>query len=60
MRLLSGRQTIRVRAALPPEATGGEQLVPLALEVQACDDEVCLAPAKVPLLLRLQVRAAGR
>ncbi len=59
VRLLAGRQVVRVSATLPADAAPGRRRLSLALEVQACDDKSCLAPAKLPLTLDLEV-APGR
>ena len=55
VQLLTGRQRIRVKAPVAATAAGGAHFLPLALELQACDDQACLAPAKVALPLRLEV-----
>ncbi len=63
VRLLAGRQTIAVRGVLPDSCRAGARRVELVLEVQACDDAVCLAPARIVLPLRLEVAGpdgAGR
>jgi hypothetical protein len=56
--LLTGRQSVHVRATLTAGASGKLE-VPLGLEVQACDDQRCLAPATIPLKLKLEARGPG-
>ncbi len=55
--LLDGRQRIAVRGVLADTCRPGRLSLPLAVEVQACDDQRCLAPAAVPAPVVLQVRA---
>jgi hypothetical protein len=57
--LLTGRQLIHVKAKLAAGASGKLD-VPLGLEVQACDDQRCLAPATIPLKLKLDVKRSAR
>ena len=59
VKLLEGRQVIRVRSTVAAGAKPGKIDVPLGLEVQACDDQRCLAPATIPLRLRLDVKRPG-
>lgn len=58
--LLHGRQSVRVAGTLPADTPPGARELALTLEVQACDDQRCLAPARLPLTLRLDVPKPGK
>lgn len=55
-RVLDGRLLIPVVAVVGPKAPLGRARLDLTLTVQACNDRLCLAPAFLPLPLRLEVR----
>ena len=54
-----GKFTIRLRLATAADAPLGAQKIPLVLRYQACNDEACLPPVKLPLTAELEVAPAG-
>lgn len=63
MAVYEGKITVRVRVEAQPSAALGPVKIPLVLRFQACNDELCLPPAKLSLTAELQVapaRAASR
>lgn len=53
--MISGQETIRASALVPADLPVGVVELELALTVQACDDKTCLAPAYLPVKLKLTV-----
>ena len=54
--MIEGRQTIKASALVPASLTKGRHDLPLLVMVQACDDKTCLAPARVPVSVTLEVK----
>ena len=53
---ISGKEAITGSALVPAELAAGEHTLNLAVTVQACDDKTCLAPADLPVKLKLTVK----
>jgi hypothetical protein len=53
--MLEGKETIKVSALVPASLAKGEYELELAVTVQACDDKTCLAPAFLPVSVKLKV-----
>ena len=54
-----GKFTVRLRLAAENDAPLGAQKIPLILRYQACNDEACLPPVKLPLTADVAVSATG-
>ncbi len=54
-----GKFTLRLRLAAGPDAPLGPHKLPLVLRYQACNDEACLPPVKLPIVAELEVAPAG-
>lgn len=54
--MISGKETITASATVPAGLAAGEHELKLAVTVQACDDKTCLAPAYLPVKLKLNVK----
>jgi hypothetical protein len=55
VRVLSGRHEIGFAATVPDDLAPGEYEVALTLAVQACDHSRCLAPAFLPVAVKVRV-----
>ena len=55
----SGQVTLVLRLAAGADAPLGPQTIPMTLRFQACNDNSCLPPVKVPVEAKFQVVAAG-
>jgi Thiol:disulfide interchange protein DsbD, N-terminal len=55
----TGRVTLRVRVAVLDGAPLGPRKLPVALRYQACNDQMCLPPVKLPLVVEVRVVPAG-
>lgn len=53
--MIEGKEKIQASALVPAELEAGEHDLNLKLTVQACDDKTCLAPAFLPVNLKLTV-----
>ena len=53
--MLEGKNGIEATALVPAGLAPGEHELGLLLTVQACDDKICLAPAKVPVKMTLTI-----
>jgi len=53
--MLEGKNEIEVSARVPADLTTGTHTLDLKLTVQACDDKTCLAPAYIPVQVKLTV-----
>ena len=51
-----GETAIKITLQATGDAGKGLRKIPIALRVQACDDSVCYAPAKIDLALHLTVK----
>ncbi|MFO7654942.1 MAG: protein-disulfide reductase DsbD family protein [Candidatus Krumholzibacteriia bacterium] len=54
--VLEGDEAIHASAVVPDGMAAGEHDLALGLTVQACDDKICLAPAVIPVHLKLTVQ----
>ncbi len=54
-----GSATLRMKLQAPPEAPLGAHQLALTLSYQACNDEACLPPAKLPVIADLEIAPAG-
>jgi hypothetical protein len=59
MAVYEGKATVRIKLEAQPSAALGPVKIPLVLRFQACNDELCLPPAKLSLTAELQVAPAG-
>jgi len=55
----TGSVTLRLKLAVDEKATLGAMSIPATLRYQACNDNACLPPVKLPVVLRVNVVAAG-
>lgn len=55
----SGSVTLKLKLAVDEKAVLGGTSIPVTLRYQACNDNACLPPVKVPVVLRVNVAAAG-
>ncbi len=53
--VLNGRHEIAFAATVPSEMVAGEYEITLTLAVQACDHTRCLAPAFLPVTLKVHI-----
>lgn len=53
--MIEGKEKIQASALVPAGLSAGEHDLALKLTVQACDDKTCLAPAYLPVVLKLTV-----
>jgi hypothetical protein len=51
--------TVRLKLQVATDAPLGAQKIPLTLRYQACNDEACLPPVKIPLSANLEIASAG-
>jgi len=51
--------TLRMKLEAAADAPLGQRKVPLLLHYQACNDEVCLPPVKLPLTAEIEIAPAG-
>jgi hypothetical protein len=59
MAVYEGRFTVRMALEAEPGAPTGAVKIPMTLRFQACNDQLCLPPAKQPLTAEFEVAAAG-
>ncbi len=53
--MIEGKKVIKASAVVPDSLAKGEYELGLQVTVQACDDKVCLAPAFLPVVVKLTV-----
>ena len=53
--MLEGKNSIEVTAQVPADLAAGTHALDMKLTVQACDDKTCLAPAYIPVQVKLTV-----
>jgi len=54
--MLEGKNVIKASAQVPADLPKGEHALILSVVVQACDDKTCLAPAYMPVNIKLTVK----
>lgn len=59
LRVYEGRVTLRMKLEATPSAPLGRHELPLTLRYQACSQEACLPPVKIPVTVQLEVVPAG-
>ncbi len=59
MAVYEGRFTVRLTLEAEPGAPAGAVKIPLTLRFQACNDQLCLPPARLPLSAELEVAPSG-
>jgi hypothetical protein len=59
MAVYEGRFTVRLTLEAEAGAPTGAVKIPMTLKFQACNDQLCLPPAKQPLAAEFTVAAAG-
>ncbi len=53
--MIEGKAVLKASALVPDSLAKGEHELKLEVTVQACDDKVCLAPAYLPVVVKLTV-----
>ncbi len=53
------RATLRMKLAATAKAPLGRQEIPLVLRYQACNQQLCLPPVKIPVTVELEIAPAG-
>ena len=53
--MIEGKDVIKASALVPADLAVGEHELAFSVTVQACDDKMCLAPAYIPVTLKLTV-----
>lgn len=59
MAVYQGKTTVRIKLEAQPGAALGPVKIPLVIRFQACNDELCLPPARLSLTAEVQVAPAG-
>jgi hypothetical protein len=59
MAVYEGRFLVRMRLEAEPTAPAGPVKIPLTLRFQACNDQLCLPPARLPVAAEFEVAPAG-
>jgi thiol:disulfide interchange protein DsbD len=59
LNVYTGSVTLKLRLLVQPNATIGGVTIPVTLRYQACNDAACLPPVKIPVIIPLNVAAAG-
>lgn len=54
--MIEGKEKITASALIPEGLPAGEHDLELSVTVQACDDKTCLAPAFLPVVVKLTVQ----
>lgn len=54
--MIEGKEKIHAAAVVPEGLAPGEHVLEFALTVQACDNKTCLAPADLPVKVKLAVK----
>ena len=54
--MIEGKDLIKASAMVPAGMPAGEYPLEFEITVQACDDKTCLAPAYLPVAVKLQVK----
>ncbi len=53
--MIEGKEVIKASALVPASVAKGEHELNFEVTIQACDDKVCLAPAFLPVVVKLTV-----
>ena len=53
--MIEGKGVIKASALVPEGLKAGDYALNLAVTVQACDDKTCLAPADLPVAIKLKL-----
>lgn len=53
--MIEGKEKIKASGLVPTGLAAGEHVLAFKLTVQACDDKTCLAPAFLPVTVKLNV-----
>jgi hypothetical protein len=53
--MIEGKDVIKASALVPADLAAGEHELAFSVTVQACDDKMCLAPAYLPVVVKLTV-----
>ena len=59
LRVYEGRFTLRMKLEAAPDAPLGPRQIPLLLHYQACNQEACLPPVKIPVTAALEIAPPG-
>jgi thiol:disulfide interchange protein DsbD len=60
LNVYSGSVTFRLKLTADEKAALGKSSIPVTLRFQACNLSACLPPVKIPLMVELNVAAAGK
>jgi thiol:disulfide interchange protein DsbD len=59
MAVYEGKFVVRMKLEADPGAPTGATKIPMTLRFQACNDQLCLPPTKLPLTAEFEVAPAG-
>ena len=59
MAVYEGRIVVRLVLGAAPDVPAGAVKIPMTLKFQACNDQLCLPPAKLPVIAEFVVAPAG-
>ncbi len=54
--MIEGKEAIKASGLVPAALAKGEHLLKFSVTAQACDDKTCLAPADIPVSVKLTVK----
>ncbi len=54
--MIEGKEPIKASAVVPAGLAKGEHVLKFSVTAQACDDKTCLAPADIPVSVKLTVK----
>jgi len=54
--MIEGREAIKASGVVPADLPKGEHVMTFSVTAQACDDKTCLAPADIPVSVKLTVK----
>ena len=54
--MIAGKDVIKASALVPEDMKAGSYDLDLAVTAQACDDKTCLAPADIPVAVKLTIK----
>jgi thiol:disulfide interchange protein DsbD len=60
LNVYAGSVTFRLKMTADEKAALGKASIPVTLRFQACNTSACLPPVKIPLMVELNVAAAGK
>jgi len=54
--MIEGKEAIKASGVIPADLAKGEHIMKFSVTAQACDDKACLAPAEIPVSVKLTVK----